>query len=75
MGLTYAISIVNWIFGKFFHKKYFLHFFNNFKLLIFHNNIGKNFRKFEHEQAVKICIQTTYPIHFCQVAYKKRAMK
>ena len=41
MGLTYAISIVNWIFGNFLLKNIFLLFFTDFKLLMFHNNIVK----------------------------------
>ena len=43
MGLTYAISKVNWIFGKIFIKEYFLLFFTNF--LVFHNNIVKKKKK------------------------------
>ena len=43
MGLTYAIYIVNWIFGKVFYRNYNLLFFTDFKLLIsIHcNNIVK----------------------------------
>ena len=41
MGLTYAISVVNWMFGNVLLKKCFLMFFNNFKLLMFPNNIVK----------------------------------
>ena len=54
MGLTNAISIVNWIFGLIIYififlfiyflyikKNMFLLFFADFKLLMFHNNIVK----------------------------------
>ena len=36
-----TISIANWIFGIDLRKKYFLLFFTDFKLLMFHKNIVK----------------------------------
>ena len=44
MGLTYAISKVNWILRIFYEKifiYFFLLFFTDFKLLMFHKNIVK----------------------------------
>ena len=44
MGLTYEISIVNWVFWKkknIYIRKYFLPFFTDFKLLMFRHNIVK----------------------------------
>ena len=41
MGLTNAISLVNWNFGKKFHRNYCLLYFTDFELLMFHNNIVK----------------------------------
>ena len=41
IGLTYAISIVKWLFGIFVFRKYFFFFFAEFELLMFHNNIMK----------------------------------
>ena len=51
MGLTYAISIVNWILGSVLLKSIFLFFFTNFILLMSHNN-SENFRKFEQVEVV-----------------------
>ena len=46
MGLTYAISKVNWMFEKFLSKKiFFLLFCANFSLLMFHNDIVKSASK------------------------------
>ena len=70
MGLTYAISIVKWIFGFFFFFIiiiiiYFLLFFTDFKSLMFHNNIVKISEILNKWKMLKSCIQTTYPINFC----------
>ena len=54
MGLIYAISMVNWIFGNhLFNRCYSFLFFTDFKLLMFHNNIVKIFRNFEQVKLVE----------------------
>ena len=41
MGLTYAVYVVNWMFGNLSYKIYFVLFFTDFKLLMSYNNIVK----------------------------------
>ena len=50
MGLTCAISIVNW------------NFFTDFKLLMFHNNIVKISENLNKSKLLIRCIQIIYPI-------------
>ena len=67
IGLTYAISIVKWFFRSFCLRKYFLLFFAEFKLLMFHNNIVKISEKLDKWNLLKICLQITYPTDFCKI--------
>ena len=53
------------IFLNFCLRKYFLIFFAEFKLLIFHNNIVKISEKLIKQNLLKICPQVTYPTNFC----------
>ena len=53
LGLTYAISIVKCFFWNFIVKKYFLSFFAEFELLMFHNNIVKISEKNEQVALVE----------------------
>ena len=54
MGLTYAIPIVNWIFGNLLSKNISFIFFINFKLLIYYiNNIVKISEKCQKEKKCK----------------------
>ena len=46
-------------------RKYFLLFFAEFKLLLFHNNIVKISEKLNKQNLLKICPQVTYPTDFC----------
>ena len=66
LGLTYALSIVNWIL---FEKKniadYFLLFITDFKLLMCHKNIMKMSEVLKKWNWLKTCIQTTHPIKVC----------
>ena len=53
-------------FWKFFiKKKYFLFFFFNFKLLMFHHNIVKISEGLNKRSLLKVCIKTPCPIDFC----------
>ena len=53
------------IFWNFCLRKYFLLFFAEFELLMFHNNIVKISEKLNKWNLLKICHQITYPIDFC----------
>ena len=53
------------IFWKFCLSKYFLLFFAEFELLMFHNNIVKISEKWNKQNLLKICLQVTYPTNFC----------
>ena len=64
-GLTYAISVVNWIFGEKNMRNNCLFFFTDFKLLLFPDNIVNITESFNKWNLLKFCIQTTYPIDFC----------
>ena len=65
IGLTYAISIAKWFFWNFCLSKYFLLFFAEFELLMYHNNIVKISEKLNKWNLLKICLQVTYPTNFC----------
>ena len=65
MGLTDTISIVNWIFGFCFIRKYVLLFFMDFKLLLSHNTIVKISAISNKWNLLKHCSQTTDPIDLC----------
>ena len=67
VGLTYAISIVKWFFFNFCLRKYFLLFFAEFELLMFHNNIVKISEKLNKWNLLKIWLQITYPTDFCMI--------
>ena len=75
IGLTYAIysKVIFWSFCL---RKYFLLFFAEFKLLIFHNNIVKISEKLNKQNLLKICLQVTYPTDFCKICihfyYRKK---
>ena len=64
MGLTYSISIANWIFLKKKYRNYFLLFFNDFKLLRFSDDIVKISEILSKWDLLKTYIKTTYPIIF-----------
>ena len=53
------------IFWNFCLSKYFLLFFAEFELLMFHNNIVKILEIFNKWKLLKICLQVTYPTNFC----------
>ena len=54
------------IFWNFCLRKYlFLFFFAEFELLMFHNNLVKSLEKLNKRNLLKICLQVTYPTHFC----------
>ena len=53
------------IFWNFCLRKYFLFFFAEFELLMFHNNIVKISEKLNKQNLSKICLQVTYPTNFC----------
>ena len=53
------------IFLNFCLRKYFLLFFAEFELLVFHNNIVKISEKNEQAELMKIRLQVTYPTNFC----------
>ena len=55
------------IFWSFCLRKYFLLFFAEFKLLMFHNNIVKLSEKLNKRNLLKICFQVTYPTDFCKI--------
>ena len=55
----------NVIFLNFCPSKYFLLFFAEFELLMFHNNIVKISEKLNKQNLSKICLQVTYPTNFC----------
>ena len=55
------------IFLNFCLRKYFLIFFAEFKLLIFHNNIVKISEKLIKHNLLKICPQVTYHTNFCKI--------
>ena len=65
IGLTYAISIVKWVFFNFCLRKYFLLLFVKLELLMFLNNIVKISEKLNKRNLLKICLQVTYPTDFC----------
>ena len=67
MGLTIAISIVNWSLGFFFIKECILLFFTDFNLLIFHDNSENISEILNVENLLKTCIQTTYLIDFLHI--------
>ena len=52
-------------FWNFCLRKYFLLFFAEFKLLMFHNNTVKISEKLNMWNLLKICLQVTYPTDFC----------
>ena len=60
MGLTYAISIVNWIFDEIF-----LFFFTDFKILMFRNKTVKIAEILNQWNSLKTRNQTSYHIEFC----------
>ena len=53
------------IFLNFCLSKYFLLFFAEFELLMFHNNTVKISEKLNKWNSLKICLQVTYPTNFC----------
>ena len=53
------------IFWNFCLRKYFLLFFAEYELLMFHNNIVKISEKLNKQNLLKICLQVTYPTKFC----------
>ena len=62
IGLTYAIivsysKVALWNFCL---RKYFLLFFSEFKLLMFHNNIEKISENLNKQNLLKICLQIIY---------------
>ena len=73
MGLTNAISIVNWtlLFFLFLNRKlfsFFLLFFSDFKLLMFHNNIVKIPEILNKTELVEILPQVhILPYHFLYI--------
>ena len=67
IGLTYAFSIVKLFFGIFCLRTYFLLFFAEFELLMFHNNTMKISEKLNKQNLLKICLQVTYPKDFCRI--------
>ena len=67
IGLAYAISIVKWFFWNFCRRKYFLLFFAEFELLMFHNNIVKISENLNKGNLLKIWLQVTYPTDFCMI--------
>ena len=67
VGLTYAFSIVKWFFFNFCLRQYFLLFFAEFELLMFHNNIVKISENLNKGNLLKIWLQVTYPTDFCMI--------
>ena len=65
IGLAYSSSVVKWFFLNFLLRKYFLLFFAEFELLMFHNNIVKISEKLNKKNLLKICSQVTYLTDFC----------
>ena len=65
IGLTYAFSIVNAIFGKFLLENVFCTDITDVRLLMIHNNIKKISEILNKWNLLKTSIQTTYPIDFC----------
>ena len=65
MGQTYAISIVNWSFGKIVLENFFFFFFffMDFTLLMFH--IVKISEILKKGNLLITCLKFTYPINFC----------
>ena len=63
------------IFWSFCLRKYFLLFFAEFKLLMFHNNIVKISEKMNKRNLLKICLQVTYPTDFCKICIHFYYMK
>ena len=55
------------IFWSFCLRKYFLLFFAEFKLLMFHNKIVKISDKLNKRNLLKICLKVTYPTDFCKI--------
>ena len=55
------------IFWNFCLWKYFLLFFAEFELLMFHNNIVKVSEKLNKWNVLKIWLQVTYPTDFCMI--------
>ena len=52
-------------FWNYWLRKYFLLFFAEFELLMFHNNIMKISEKLNKRNLLKTCLQVTYPTNFC----------
>ena len=57
------------IFCSFCPRKYFLIFFAEFKLLMFHNIIVKISEKLNKRNLLKICLQVTYPTYFWKIRF------
>ena len=55
------------ILSSFCLRKYFLLFFAEFKLLMFHNNIVKISEKLNKRILLKICLEVTYPTDFSKI--------
>ena len=64
IGLTNAISIVKWLFFKLLSKKYFLLFFAEFELNMFHNNIVNISEKNEQAELVENLPPSYLPYRF-----------
>ena len=64
MGLIYVMSIVNYNFGNFL-LYISLHFFTDFKLLIYRNNTENLSEILNKRNLLKSGIQTSYPVDFC----------
>ena len=69
IGLTYVMSIVKWFFLNFCRRKYFLLFFAEFELLMFHNNTVKVWENKKKAKLLTTYFQVTYPTHFCIIAF------
>ena len=61
MGLTYKISIVNWIFENILLKIIFM----DLKLLMFHYNIVNISEILNKVNLLKTCLKFIYPTIFC----------
>ena len=55
------------IFFNFCLRKYFLLFFAEFELLMFHNTIVKISEKLNKRNLLKMCLQVAYPTDFCRI--------
>ena len=66
--MTYAISRVKVIFWNFGLRKYFLFYFAEFELIMFHNNIVKISEKKWTRGLLLICLQVTYLTNFCIIS-------